>query len=183
MVGIICVGQIELSPFAKKYISVFERQNVRYDIIHWDRRGGERNDADNVFTFREQLDRYASNFKKLLPFLRFSRFVNKLVREKKYDRLVILTTQTALLMLGTLFFKYKGRYFFDYRDTSYEYIKPYSYVINKIADRSMGMCISSPGFREYIKTNKNMYILLTLKYNCNIIPAYTNKYYNILILI
>ena len=157
MTGIICVGQIELSPFAKKYITVLENKNEKYHIIHWDRSGEPREDEEFVYTYTETLDRYAPKLKKLMPFVRFSRFVKKKVKENKYDRLVVLTTQTALLMLGTLF-KYKNRYFFDYRDTSYEYIKPYGFLINKIADYSMGMCVSSPGFREYIRTNKEMVI-------------------------
>ncbi len=165
MTGIICVGQIELSPFAKKYISVLESKNEKYHIIHWDRSGDVRNDSDFVYTYTETLDRYAPKIKKLMPFIRFSRFVKRLVKENKYDRLIVLTTQTALLMLGTLL-KYKNRYFFDYRDTSYEYIKPYGFLINKIADCSLGMCVSSPGFREYIKTNKEMVISHNFQDSC-----------------
>lgn len=153
MVGIVCVGQIELSPFVKKYITVLEKKGEEYHIIHWDRSGVARNDGENMYTYTETLDRYAPKFKKLMPFVRFSRFVKKVIRDNKYDKLVILTTQTALLMLGTLI-KYKNRYFFDYRDTSYEYIKPYGYIVNKIADYSLGMCVSSPGFKKYIKSNK-----------------------------
>jgi len=157
MIGIVCVAQIELSPFAKKYMAVFEKNGVKYDIIHWDRSGEKREDKENVYTYTKQLDRYAPKIKKLLPFIGFSRFAEKIIKQKKYQSLVVLTTQTALLIPAALF-KYRKRYFFDYRDTSYEYIKPYSFLINKIADFSMGMCISSPGFKEYIKTKTNMVV-------------------------
>lgn len=152
MIGIICAGQIELSPFVKKYIKVFEENNIEYEIIHWDRSGEERCDPSNYHTFTLPLERYSSKFKKAVPFIKFCRFVSKCVKRRKYDKLVILTTQTAIFSLGLLLGKYRKKYFFDYRDTSYEYLKPYSMLINKICNNSVGMCVSSPGFLEYIKT-------------------------------
>lgn len=153
MIGIVCAGQIELSPFVKKYIKVFEQNNAEYEIIHWDRSGTKRNDSENYYTFDVRLNRYSSKFSKLIPFIKFSRYASRIITERRYSKLVILTSQTAILLLPMLLGKYKKRYFFDYRDTSYEYIKPYSMLINKIADNSIGMCVSSPGFKEYIKTS------------------------------
>lgn len=158
MIGIICAGQIELSPFVKKYTKVFDDAGIKYEIIHWDRSGEERNDQEGMYTFTSSLDRYANKLQKLLPFIGFSKFVKRTVKERGYEKLVILTTQTAILIADLLLGKYKGKYFFDYRDTSYEYIKPYAAFVNKLADKSMGVAISSPGFKEYIKTKQNMVI-------------------------
>jgi len=158
MIGIICAGQIELSPFVKKYIKVFEENNIKYEIIHWDRSGEKRSDPPNYHTFTLPLERYSSKLKKAVPFIKFCRFVSSCVKKRKYEKLVILTTQTAIFSLNLLLGKYKKRYFFDYRDTSYEYIKPYSMLINKICNNSLGMCVSSPGFLEYIKTSTTVSI-------------------------
>lgn len=152
MIGIVCAAQMELSPFIKKYTKVFDEMNVPYEIIHWDRSGEKTERADNVHTFTEPLFRYASKIKKLLPFLRFSKYASKIIKEKKYDKLVVLTTQTAVLIPNVLLFNYKKKYFFDYRDTSYENISLYRKFVTKIADNSIGMCFSSPGFKEYVKT-------------------------------
>ena len=152
MIGIVCAAQMELSPFIKKYTKIFDEMNVPYEIIHWDRSGEKIERAENVHTFTDPLFRYASKFKKLMPFLRFSKFASKIIKQKKYDKLVVLTTQTAVLIPNILLRRYKKRYFFDYRDTSYENKALYRKFVTKIADNSMGMCFSSPGFREYVKT-------------------------------
>lgn len=158
MIGIICAGQIELSPFVKKYTSVFDDIGVKYEIIHWDRSGAPRNDFEGMHTYSVPLDRYENKLKKAMPFVGFSKFAKRIVKEKGYEKLVILTTQTAILLADLLLGKYKNKYFFDYRDTSYEYIKPYAMLVNKIADRSLGVAISSPGFAEYIKTKQKVSI-------------------------
>lgn len=158
MIGIVCAGQIELSPFVKKYTDVFDRKNIEYEIIHWDRSGCERPETDKMYTFVESVDRYAKNTSKFMPFMRFSCFAKKIIKRRKYEKLVILTTQTAVMLADLLLTSYRGKYFFDYRDASYEYIKPYSILINKLANSAFGMCISSPGFRECIKTKTPMVI-------------------------
>lgn len=158
MIGIVCAAQIELSPFVKKYTDIFDRENVEYEIIHWDRSGEETKRPENVYTYTGTLSRYVSNFKKLLPFLGFSKFARKIIKARKYEKLVVLTTQTAVLIPLTILRKYKKRYFFDYRDTSYEYIGLYKKLVCKFADNAFAMCISSPGFKEYITTKTPMVI-------------------------
>ncbi|MDD4689438.1 MAG: hypothetical protein PHE51_06795 [Eubacteriales bacterium] len=164
MVAIVCMGQIELSPFAKKYIDIFKENGIEYDIIHWNRSGNIGRDSDNVYTLNTQVDRYASNIKKALPFFEFSRFASRIIKRKKYDKLVVLTTQTALFLSPLLLLKYRGKFFFDYRDTSYEYIGLYKWFINKIADAASAVCLSSPGFAQYIKPKKGVVISHNFQY-------------------
>ncbi len=155
MIGIICIGQIELSPFVKKYTSVMDEENISYEIVHWNRSGVKRENDDVNHTFSLPLDRYKSLLKKLVPFVKFRGFVKRIVREKKYDKLIVLTTQTAV-MIPDVLHKYRGRYFFDYRDASYEYIKPYSAFINRIVLNSAYTAVSSPGFRELLTDKKEL---------------------------
>ena len=54
--------------------------------------------------------------------------------------------------------KYKNRYFFDYRDTSYEYIGFYKRFIDRIVMRSWATCISSYGFRKILTDKKELLI-------------------------
>lgn len=151
MIGLIYAGDIALCPFIKKYIKVLDEHNIDYEIIHWDRLGNTQAEREGVFTYSESVDRYAPRIKKLMPFYRFSRFATKTIKKRKYDKLVVLTTQTALYILPTLLLKYRKKFFFDYRDTSYEFLKPYCALVNKIANLASGVCISSPGFAQYVK--------------------------------
>lgn len=165
MIGIIYCGQIELSPFVKKYIAVMEKENVAYEIVHWNRSGIKMPDDDKNRTFCEQVDRYGNLAGKILPFLRFRRFAKRIIKKKNYEKLIILTTQTAFMIPDVLFGKYKNRYFFDYRDTSYEYIKLYKKFVNKIIKRSCFTAISSPGFRKYLTNEKELIVAHNFQYD------------------
>lgn len=159
MVGIIIIGQIELSPFSKKYISVMEEKNIPYEIVHWNRSGIENKDDSKYHTYFEQVDRYGKLASKIMPFLHFRKFAKSVIKEKKYEKLIILTTQTAVVLFDLLLGKkYKNKYFFDYRDTSYEYIGFYKKFIDRIIINSYATCISSNGFRKYLTDKKELII-------------------------
>ena len=169
MVGIIMIGEIQLAPFSKKYIKIMEEKNVPYEIIHWNRYGTVYEDDINYRTHYERIDRYVSLFSKVKPFLHFRKFVKKIIKEQKYDKLIVLTTQTAVVLFDVVLSrKYKNKYFFDYRDTSYEYFSFYRRFINKIILNSYATCISSPGFKQYLTNKKELIIA----------HNFQDKYYN-----
>lgn len=165
MIGIIYIGQIELSPFVKKYTAVMQSENVPYEIIHWNRSGTPMPDDETNHTFSEQLDRYGSLIGKILPFFRFRKFALNLIKEKKYEKLIILTTQTAVMLPDILRGRYKGKYFFDYRDTSYEYKRFYKHAVDSVILNSRFTCISSPGFREYLTNKKELIVAHNFQYD------------------
>lgn len=155
---IIYIGQIDMAPFAKRYISAMEEMGITYELIHWDRDGTSQYRGDHIFAFREQILRFVSLRKKLLPFLRFRAFAARHIREKKYDRLIVLTTQTAFFFPWLLLGVYRNRYFFDYRDTSYEYNWLYRTYLNGLIQCAEYVCISSPGFLKHL-TPRKQYII------------------------
>lgn len=164
MIGIIYCGQIELSPFVKKYIAALERENITYEIVHWNRSGTKMPDDDKNRTFSAQVDRYGSLWGKALPYLQFRRFAKQMIKKRNYEKLIILTTQTAFMIPDLLFGKYKNRYFFDYRDTSYEYIKPYKKLVDKIIKKSSFTAVSSPGFKKYLTDEKELIVAHNFQY-------------------
>lgn len=165
MIGIIYAGQIELSPFVKKYTAEMERENVSYEIVHWNRSGEKMPNDDKNRTFSEQVDRYGNLFGKIMPFLRFRRFAKHIIKKRNYEKLIILTTQTAFMIPDVLFGKYKNKYFFDYRDTSYEYIKPYKKFVDAIIKKSAFTAISSPGFKKYLTDEKELIVAHNFQYD------------------
>ncbi len=159
MIGIIIVGEIELSPFAKKYITEMEKRSIPYEIIHWNRSGKKSEDDEKHRTYFEQVDRYGSLLKKVKPFYNFRKFAKKLIKQQKYEKLIILTTQTAIILFDVVLSRrYRNKFFFDYRDTSYEYIGLYRRFINKIIKNSYATSISSPGFKKYLTDKKELIV-------------------------
>lgn len=159
MVGIILYGPFELAPYSKKYMRILRDAGEQFDLIGWRREETVQYEGDNVFIYDGKSGkRYSSVLSKLAPARGYRKFVKKVLKQKKYDKLVILTTQTAILLADVLLTRYRGRYIFDYRDKSYEYIKPYSMLVNTLIKGSAETVISSEWFSEAL-TDKKDYIL------------------------
>lgn len=158
MVGILFVGQMEYAPFVKNYIQSLEKNGESYEFVQWNRSGASAQGNREGITFSTEISRYDNLIKKVMPYLKFRKFLKKTIKERKYDKLIVLTTQTALMIPEVLLGRYKGKYFFDYRDTSYENLKPYKMLIDAIIKKSYATCISSPGFKEYLTNEKELLI-------------------------
>lgn len=156
MVGIVYAGQIELAPFVKKYTDVLDRLCICYDIINWNREKENVVCGDNIYTYGEPLNRYVNLISKIKPMINFRRYVKRIIKLKKYDKLIILTTQTAVILPELILKKYKNKFFFDYRDASYEYIKPYQWFVKRVSKNAFSVCVSSPGFKNYVGEGSNV---------------------------
>lgn len=153
MIGIIFCNDLNMCPYIDKYLSVFDELNVDYEIIIWNRMGGERVFPDNFKVYNEQSDIYASKIKKIGAFYRFGRFLNRTIKGGKYDKLVVLTTLPGILCYKTLIKKYRKKFIFDFRDLGFEKNCIYRNLVKKICKASFFTCISSPGFREILGEN------------------------------
>lgn len=149
MVGIILYGPFELAPYAKAYMQMLDGMDIKYDLIGWRRGDAAEYEGENVYIYcGKTAKRFSTPIHKLLPTVKYRRFVKRLIRKKKYDMLIILTTQTAMILPDVLLGRYSGRYIFDYRDKSYEYIKLYRALVNAFARHSKETAVSSPWFAE-----------------------------------
>lgn len=158
MTGIVLYGSFELAPYSKKYMKILDDANMKYDLIGWRREEEPVYTGGNVYMYEGgAAKRYSSVLHKVLPAFGFRRFVKRLIKERKYDRLIILTTQTGIMLFDVLRMSYRNRYIFDYRDKSYEYIRPYGALVNSIVKGSVETVISSPWFASGL-TDKKKYI-------------------------
>lgn len=159
MVGIILYGPFELAPYSKKYMKILSDLGIEYDLIGWSKDEKTFYSGENVYMYDgKSADRYSSVFSKITPALGYRKFVKGIIKEKKYDNLIVLTTQTAILIADVLLKRYRKKFLFDYRDKSYEYIKPYGILVNSVIKASSDTVISSEWFSKFL-TNKKEYIL------------------------
>ncbi len=159
VVGIILYGPFELAPYAKKYMKILDNANIRYDLIGWRRDEKAFFGGEGVYMYEKKAPkRHACAVFKIASAMGYRRYVKKLIKKNKYDRLIILTTQTAVILADTLLFSYKNKFIFDYRDKSYEYIKPYSALVNALVKASRQTVISSAWFKNCL-TDKKDYVL------------------------
>lgn len=158
MIGIVCFLSTRYAQFAYKYINVLEKNKIPYEFIFWNREGDYNEEKDNWIPFDENINSFQPFYKKIFSFIKFSIFMRKKIKERKYDKLIVLISQTAIPLTDLLLFKYKKKYIYDYRDVTFENIKLYKMLINKLVKNSCFTAISSKGFMKYLDSD-NTYVL------------------------
>lgn len=158
MIGIIFIGDITLCPFLNKYTFELEEKNIAYEIVHWNK-SGEDIEIKNAITLNKLSINLRNPLLKIKDFFIFRRFAKKVIRQRKYEKLIIFTTMTAIMIFDVLMSKkYKKKYIFDYRDASYEFFPPFSYLLKKIVLNSSFTAISSKGFLNILPKD-NQYVM------------------------
>lgn len=166
MIGIVYINDIGICPYLTKYTDSIENRGMDYEVIMWDR------DPPKGRTYLQQNYKVFHWFSredkhpifKLKDFFAFKRYLNKLIKEQKYEKLIILTSLTGVILFGTLIKKYNQAYIFDYRDASYEFLPFYKKMIGKLVDASFFTCISSKGFLDILPPTEKYVIAHNFQY-------------------
>lgn len=151
MIGIIFSNNLNTCPYIDKYLDTFTRLGIDFEVILWNRESIDVNYPSNYKVYNLPSDIYGAKWKKVKGFYGFRKFVHKQIRESKYDKLIFLTTFTALLCFKMTQSKYSKKYIFDFRDLGFEQNRLYRKMVKKIIDHSYFTCMSSPGFAPVFK--------------------------------
>jgi hypothetical protein len=152
-IGIIFSNELNVCPYVEKYTRILEEENVEYDYILWNRSDIKKNYPKNYLVYSEHSELYVKKYKKIGAFVRYAKYLNKLIQNNSYDKLIVLTSITAIMSFKFLIKKYKNKYIFDFRDLSFEQNYFFRYMLKKIIYNSYFTCISSPGFKEVLPEN------------------------------
>jgi hypothetical protein len=149
-IALIAIGELKYTPYAARYIQAIKEKGMAYDLIFWNRSAKALDTPPNHIHY----DGYSALDKplrgKLPDFWRYGRWLRRLVGEKGYGKLIILSTLSGILLYGPLMRKYDKRFIFDIRDYSYEHVPPFFRMERRLIDAAYFTCISSPGFREFL---------------------------------
>lgn len=149
-VGIICFWDRTATPYLQKYERVLNELNIDYDVIFWNRTGMK----SNQLGAKERevvLNCGTKMWHKIISFVLWRNSILKVLREEKYDFLIILSTYPAVLISGYLFKHYNQRYLLDIRDYSLENISFFGKIVTALVDKSAFCTISSKGFMRWLK--------------------------------
>jgi len=151
VIGIIFLLNVRYAPYIDKYIKVLEENGKEFEIIYWDRLDSP-DASENLNT---QVFKYSSNLNKskllkIKDFYAFRKFVINVINEKKYEKVIVLTTLTGILLSDILLKRYKGKYILDIRDYTFERNGIYKYILKKIVKYSHLTAISSRGFLNFL---------------------------------
>jgi len=167
LVGIVFIQDIRYCPYLSRYTDALRRAGVPFDLIWWERwekapdtpLPAAADGAQEYHVFRKASEMARNPAYKIADFAAFSSYARRIIRRKKYDRLIILTTMTAILLSDLLLGAYRGRYIFDIRDYSYERFGLFKSLEGKLVDASDFTCISSEGFKQFLPEKRD-YVLV-----------------------
>lgn len=148
-------------PYIEHYQKVLDNASAEYDVCFFERYESRSIQIDccdhgNEYTFFGETN--ANSLSKIKPVLKYARFVRKLIRDNRYDKLIVFTTMPAILLSDLLLGKYAGKYIFDYRDYTYERIPSFAKRVSKIVDASAFTTFSSRGYLENLEV-RGKYLL------------------------
>lgn len=177
-VALILPNNIWRSPYSKIYSDFLVEENIEYDIISWDREGRK----EDAIQFFHKVNSHLKAVDSFISYFRFSFFVKKTIKQNKYDRLIVFTSQNSIFLSYLLRKKYDKKYIIDYRDLSIEQKPFFKKLFKKALKGSYANIISSPGFKKYLPQgfdyilSHNFDINLVRNVLFNAIPVNLNQY-------
>lgn len=160
MIGIVCFWDRYATPYLKKYEDILDSMGVDYEVIFWNRNPND--DADIISQVENvvniNIDCIGKKLQKIQAFYRWKKIARRIIKEKKYDHLIVLSTVPAVLLCGILMRKYRNNYLFDIRDYTLEKNKLFKYIVMQLIKGSVLTAISSKGFMRWLNPSPKIMI-------------------------
>ncbi len=155
---IIGPGKMKYMPYAHFYLDNIDWSEHEVHVAYWNR--DERDEDLSQFKglylheFRKFMVNDAPLKTKLLSFYSFRKFCIKLLKQQEFDFIIVLHSIPAVVLYDLLTKHFKGRYIFDYRDSTYEpRVKFFKRAVGNLIRCSHVTFTSSDGFREYFPSD------------------------------
>lgn len=146
---LISLRNIYMISCLPRYVECFGEN--KFDIIYWDRHGMEENcGADNHYSMKHKITNGDSKWRKLLGYLKFIRYVTSILKKNNYEKVILLPTQTGILLYPFLKKKYSNKYIIDIRDYTAENNKLFYMLQTKLIKNSGLAAITSKGFEKFL---------------------------------
>lgn len=142
-------------PYIQYYENYLRAHHQPYDIVLWNR-SGRPVEIPNAYVFSGK-DR-PTKLGKIVPFLEWRRFVLQVLKEKHYDRLIVLTTMPAVLLADKLLGAYRKKFWLDIRDFTYENVPFYKKIVHRLVEAASAVSISSPAFQRFLPKCDHIYL-------------------------
>lgn len=151
MVGIICFWDRYATPYLQKYEEMLIANCVNYEVVFWNRGLVKTKPSVTKNNNYIYINRYCANgYKKVLSFFQWRRDVKKIINERKYKNLIILSTVPAILLRGIILKYYSGKYLFDIRDYTLEKNHFFRSLVMSLINGSSLTAISSKGYMKWL---------------------------------
>lgn len=144
---LVLASTIERSPYVNIYRSIFDKYNVEYEIVEWDRFGEVEDEQENSYVCKNRISR--NTFLKIWGYLKYIQYIKRHLKSHKYDVAVLFTIPIHILTYCLI--KQSIPYMCDIRDYSRVYNYPFiPCVYSSIISKSLLVLISSAGFLSWL---------------------------------
>ena len=147
-IGLIIPSNIWFCPYINIYTNCLKKYNISYDIISWNRLGG---DLEEGYQYYNPIQN--TKIKKLLTIIKYVNYVKRIVLKEKYDKLIVSGSTIGIFLNKFLQKFYKKNYIFDFRDLSVEQYFILHKPFENLLANSFVNFVSSPGFKKCLPTS------------------------------
>ena len=153
-------SKIKFMPYANFYLSCIDKEKNDVHLLYWNRDTKKENISDYPSITLHEFKRYQEDnvpyYAKIKSFLKYRKFAKKILKENGFDFIIVLHTMPGVLLFPQLVKKYKNRFIFDYRDSTFEYKPWFKKITGRLITASKYTFTSSNGFRIYFpESEKN----------------------------
>lgn len=153
-------GKIAYMPYMNFYLDGLANDTNDVHIMCWNRDGKDDItlyiDA-TLHEFKLYQEDEIPKLRKITNFAKYRRYAKTLIKNEKFDFIIVLHTLPGILLYDVLKGKYKDNYILDYRDFTFENIKAYKKIIHRLVDYSRATFVSSDAYREYLPKHDKIY--------------------------
>ena len=146
-------AKLKFMPYIHFYLENMDVRQHEVHVIYWNRDLKEEaipfSPEIRLHEFRYFQNDQCPKVKKIRSYLKLRRFALEVMKQEKFDYIVALDSLPAVLIGDRLAKEFRGRYLFDYRDSSYEWFPPFRRAIGRAAENAQAVFVSSDGFREF----------------------------------
>jgi len=157
---IILPCNIFLAPFYRRYERMLRQLDHNFDLILWNRACIPEEANANIISFNRHVVSNNGEKKKILQFIKFAVFARKIIRQNKYDKIIILGSYSGTMAFLSHYLSrhYRKNYWLDIRDYTYEWCWPYRKAMAMSIKNSYATVISSPAYETFLP--KHEYLCL-----------------------
>ena len=148
---IVCFSNLRSVPYISSYTNILDNNNLKYDVVYWRRYNiEEKIFCNKLFAYNVFQNAEINKLIKLKNMFGYANYVKKLIKQKNYNKIIILSTLPGVLLENYLVKFKKHEYILDIRDHSYEHIKWYYFKVKKLMKNAALNVISSLGFKYFL---------------------------------
>ena len=153
---ILVVGftKIKYMPYMNFYLENLDTSANDVHLLYWNRDLKEENtdflSGVTLHEFRCRQEDDVAKFSKIGSFIKYRKFAKGVIKRGGFDFIIVLHSLPGVLLCDVLRRKYKNRYIFDYRDSTYEGFAPFKKIVGRIVKGSSATYVSSDAFRRFL---------------------------------